>query len=346
MKLFISYRRDDSQHQADRLHAALQRVLPSRNIFIDIDGVPAGIDFVRHIGDQVGQCDILLALIGPEWLQVTDTQGRRRLDDPGDFVRIEIATALSRGIIVAPVLLDGARMPRSEQLPSDIAELTKRNAVEVRRTTFNADTQHLVRKLGLGDRRAVALRLGVSIAVIALLVGMAIWKWPRVHDAADLATTESAISQRVVSCNSCPVVTPRSLPGGRVLKASEPIAFQDWQTYCAEIHCKNEIEQAGGYATLISWSMAKEYLIWLSGKTGVKFRLPTSEEVDFLQKSLVLESGTAFSEWTTTCHDTVVTATCSNYEVRGMDKQGKRLPRFHSPEARGASIGFRAVADQ
>jgi hypothetical protein len=89
-KIFISYRREDSQHQADRLHAALSKRIPKRNIFIDVDNIPVGVDFVQHLDEQVGQCDVLLALIGPDWLEAKNPQtGKRRLDDPKDFVRIE-----------------------------------------------------------------------------------------------------------------------------------------------------------------------------------------------------------------------------------------------------------------
>lgn len=152
MKLFISYRRDDSSHQADRLCKALQDVVPRRNLFIDIDSIPAGTDFVRNIVDRVGDCDILLALIGPRWLQATDAKGQRRLDDPGDFLRTEIAIALSREITVVPVLLDGARMPEPNELPPDIAGLARRSAVEIRRVSFDADARRLVQKLGLGGQ--------------------------------------------------------------------------------------------------------------------------------------------------------------------------------------------------
>ncbi len=99
-KIFISYRREDSQHQADRIHAALKKAVrdPRRDIFIDIDNIPAGVDFVEHLDGKVAECDVLLALIGPDWLRAGQgLLGGRRLDDPKDFVRIEIASALRRG---------------------------------------------------------------------------------------------------------------------------------------------------------------------------------------------------------------------------------------------------------
>ncbi len=156
-KIFISYRREDSQHQADRLHTALSRKIPKRNIFIDVDNIPVGVNFVQHLDQQVAQCDVLLALIGPDWLEAKNPQtGGRRLDDPKDFVRIEIASALKRGIPVAPILLDGAPFPQEHMLPDDLKALTLRNGVEVRRLTFDADTERLVRGLDLARVAAAA----------------------------------------------------------------------------------------------------------------------------------------------------------------------------------------------
>src|SRR5262245_28359231 len=96
-KIFISYRREDSKHAVGRLHTALKKHVrdPRRDIFIDIDNIPKGVDFVDHLDRQVAQCDIMLAVIGPHWLTVQDPKtNARRLDDPGDFVRIEVASAL------------------------------------------------------------------------------------------------------------------------------------------------------------------------------------------------------------------------------------------------------------
>ncbi len=156
-KIFISYRREDSQYQADRLHAALKRHVddPRRDIFIDIDNIPIGVDFADHLDAQVAQCDVLLAVIGPSWLTVRNPKtGQRRLDDPKDFVRVEIASALKRGIPVAPVLLDGTPFPSEGDLPDDLKPLARRNGAEVRRTNFDADTERMIQGLSLGDQRA------------------------------------------------------------------------------------------------------------------------------------------------------------------------------------------------
>lgn len=150
-KLFISYRREDTQYQADRLHAAIRPHVPdpARDIFIDIDNIPLGVNFAAYLDDKVSQCEVLLALIGPNWLEASSPGGQRRLDEPADFVRIEIASALQRGIPVVPVLFDGAPVPHPDQLPEDLKELSLRHGVEIRRATFEDDAIRLVRGLGL-----------------------------------------------------------------------------------------------------------------------------------------------------------------------------------------------------
>jgi len=154
MKVFISYRRADSQYQADRLCQIFRSVVPEpdENIFIDIDNIPYGVDFEMHLISQVGRCEILLALIGGQWLEATDpTTGKRRLDLPGDFVRIEISSALERGIKVVPVLFDGARVPAESDLPDSLKLLSKRNGIQVNRMSFENDVMRLISGLGLSE---------------------------------------------------------------------------------------------------------------------------------------------------------------------------------------------------
>ncbi len=151
-KIFISYRREDSQYQADRLHAVLTGHVadPKQDIFIDIDNIPPGVNFVQHLDSKVGQCDALLAIIGSGWLNAKNPEtGARRLDDPKDFVRIEIAAALKMGIPVVPVLLDGVAVPAARDLPEDLQELSVRNGVDLRRISFESDAERLIHGLGL-----------------------------------------------------------------------------------------------------------------------------------------------------------------------------------------------------
>ena len=137
--IFISYRRDDSEGVAGRLFEGLKARFGKDRVFIDVDGIEPGRDFRRVIDEHVSSCDVLLALIGKNWLHAADKDGRRRLDTPEDFVRLEIAAALRRDIAVIPVLVHGAAMPSKEDLPSDLQALAWRNAAELRHTRWDSD---------------------------------------------------------------------------------------------------------------------------------------------------------------------------------------------------------------
>ena len=114
---------------------------------MDVDNLDLGVDFVEAIEKSVGSCDVLIAVIGKRWLMSSDEEGRRRLDNPEDFVRIEIATALKRGVRVIPVLVDDASMPRSGDLPDDLKPLVRRHALEVGHTRFKSDCARLIAAL-------------------------------------------------------------------------------------------------------------------------------------------------------------------------------------------------------
>jgi formylglycine-generating enzyme required for sulfatase activity len=156
-KIFISYRRHDSKWPAHRIYEALRRAVPPERLFMDIDSIPPGEDFVDILERWVGECEIMLALIGAGWIDAPDPKtGRRRLDNPHDFVRIEVREALRRGIPVVPVLLDDAAMPEADQLPDDLKSLVRRQAEFVQFRTFDADVARLMRRLGVGGAEAVA----------------------------------------------------------------------------------------------------------------------------------------------------------------------------------------------
>lgn len=114
---------------------------------MDVAAIEPGRDFRKAIDKSVASCSVLLAMIGQGWLNSTDAQGNRRLDDANDFVRIELASALRRDIPVVPVLVQGAKMPRVEQLPDDLKELAYRNAVELTHARWKSDVQVLLRAL-------------------------------------------------------------------------------------------------------------------------------------------------------------------------------------------------------
>ena len=146
-RIFISYRREETAYPAGWLYDRLAEHFGEDQIFKDVDSIELGDDFVAVITDAVGSTNVLLAVIGNEWLTITDEVGRRRLDNPDDFVRLEIEAALSRGVRVIPILVDGARMPRADELPPSLAPLTRRQALELSPTRFASDTSRLLKVL-------------------------------------------------------------------------------------------------------------------------------------------------------------------------------------------------------
>lgn len=145
--IFLSYRRDDAEGQAGRLYGDLAQAFGEAFVFMDVAGIGAGLDFRKVIDKHVTSCAVLLALIGPEWLDAKDSTGSRRLDDPTDFVRLETAAALRRDIPVVPILVRGARMPRPEQLPEDLKDLAYRNGAELTHARWSSDVEILVKEL-------------------------------------------------------------------------------------------------------------------------------------------------------------------------------------------------------
>lgn len=131
-QIFLSYRRSDNSYAVQSLSEKLQQHFGENSVFLDVDAIPLGVDFRESIGNGVGQCDVLIAIIGDEWIRAVDERGNRRLDDPSDFVRIEIESALKRNIPVIPVLVDKAEMPSENDLPPSIQSIVYRNATELR----------------------------------------------------------------------------------------------------------------------------------------------------------------------------------------------------------------------
>jgi hypothetical protein len=145
-RVFISYRREETAYPAGWLYDRLANRYGGE-VFKDVDSIQLGDDFVEVITRAVGSCDVLLALIGDQWLTITDQHGRRRLDDPDDFVRLEIEAALTRNVRVIPILVEGARLPRADELPPSLARLVRRQALELSPARFDFDTSRLLKVL-------------------------------------------------------------------------------------------------------------------------------------------------------------------------------------------------------
>lgn len=146
--IFISYRRDDTEGEAGRLFDDLVAKFREDSVFMDVSDIRPGVDFRKEIDANVASCGVLLAVIGPRWCSVTGASGGRRLDDPNDFVRLEIASALARDIAVIPVLVHDAKMPRPEDLPENLRDLSFRNSVEITHARWASDVKLLIEALG------------------------------------------------------------------------------------------------------------------------------------------------------------------------------------------------------
>jgi hypothetical protein len=144
---FISYRRNDTEGEVGHLFADLVNYFGKDSVFMDVAAIAIGRDFRKAIDESVATCSVLLVVIGRGWIDATNENGHRRLDDPNDFVRLETSAALRRDIPVIPVLVQGAKMPRAEQLPDDLKELAYRNAVELTHTRWISDFQVLLHGL-------------------------------------------------------------------------------------------------------------------------------------------------------------------------------------------------------
>ena len=144
--VFLSYRREDSADVAGRIYDRLALAFGQGQVFKDVDSIPLGVDFRDHLQGVVGRCDVVLAVIGDQWLVVARAgEATSRLDDPKDFVRIELESALQRGIPVIPVLVRGAAVPHEAELPSTLGTLAYRSGISVRADPdFHRDMDRLI----------------------------------------------------------------------------------------------------------------------------------------------------------------------------------------------------------
>lgn len=172
--IFFSYRRDDTADVAGRIHDAFADRFGPARLFKDVNDIPPGADFGVHIAEVLARCSVALVLIGPQWADARDAQGRRRLDDPADWVRVEVEAALQRdGVRVVPVLINGAGLPPAEALPPGLQPLLRRQTAVVRRDPdFRDDVQRLMRSLGPRRRQVAWLAAGAVLALAAGAVAL------------------------------------------------------------------------------------------------------------------------------------------------------------------------------
>jgi hypothetical protein len=146
-RIFICYRREDTQGEAGRLYDRLTDTFGASQVFMDIDSVPLGIDFVDRVKEQISNCRAVIVMIGRQWLTIPDKRGNRRLDDSEDLVRVEIAAALKQHVPVIPVLVQNASIPDREDLPDDLRLLTRRNGIALRHDQWREGVERLLKEL-------------------------------------------------------------------------------------------------------------------------------------------------------------------------------------------------------
>lgn len=179
-RIFLSYRRQDASGHARHLFEHLAALYGKKSVFMDVATIAGGEDFVARIDREVGRSDAFIALIGPRWLDARDGAGERRLDREDDYVRHEVAASLRRGAKTIPVLVDGAAMPRPEELPEEIAELASRNAVELTSGRWDYELQKLLDLLPPPPRRWIwRTAAALTVALVLVASAFAVQRWLR-----------------------------------------------------------------------------------------------------------------------------------------------------------------------
>lgn len=329
-KVFISYRRDESAGHAGRVHDRLERELGRDLLFMDVDAIPLGANFAKVIGEEVAKCDALLAIIGPSWIDARDEGGRRRLDDPNDFVRLEIAIALKRMIPVIPVILEGARVPRQDQLPSDLKELALCNGLDVRHASFHADMDKLIRGLKVRKSQQPPTPLGAIVIDVspngrsktrAFVPGNGRAEWFTDHPHGPEMVVVPAGSfmmgspdnererHRYEGPQHNVLISQPFAVGRHAITRGQFAAFVNNTNYKAKgayawtgrkwKHDPNASWRKPGFkqddshpVVCVNWVDANAYATWLSAATGREYRLLTEAEWEY-----VARAGTATPFW-------------------------------------------------
>ena len=212
-RVFISYRRDDSQHVAGRLFDRLLLEFRRADIFKDVDSIPSGDDFREHLQNAVGGCDIMLVLIGDNWASAAGSDGSLRLDNPDDFVRLEIEAALERAIRVVPVLIGNAELPPENRLPQSLQPLRFRQAIRLRPDPdFDGDAARLIRTLKPNSlaQEGKSAKRPFHVPIWAALVGVLLITVTSVLIISSIFKSNNA----KLGHNSKPAVTAAAAPAG------------------------------------------------------------------------------------------------------------------------------------
>lgn len=309
-KIFINYRRDDSAGYAGRLYDRLAGHFDPDHVFMDIDQIEPGEDFVEVIQEKLKAVQVAVALIGKQWLDITDANGQRRLDNPEDWVRLEIEALLVRKIRVIPLLVGGANAPNSSRLPGSLSALARLQAHEVSDRRFHEDVNKLIRVLEK-DLQAKIDPQSSTPYDIALL--------PKTRS---LAVRQSWLN-RFLDIVLSPETKPAGarlpfepemvhIPAGKFLMGSDdggsdeqpihevtigysfeiskyPVTFDEYDAFAkvAKWRFPRDADWGRGKRPVInvSWNDAQNYVQWLSKQTGKNYRLPSEAEWEYAARA-------------------------------------------------------------
>lgn len=315
IRVFIGYRRDDSAGHAGRLHDRLESEFGRDLLFMDVDAIPLGSEFTRVLADALAKCDIFLAIIGPNWIHARDESGQRRLENPGDYVRMEIAAALRRKIPVIPVLLNNTPMPRAEHLPDDLKSLALRHGLAVRHESFHSDVDKLVstirRYSSIGDlvaqgRLEIDARITHGAPEGWFKPGEGRVEHFKDHDVAPemvvipkgsfaMGSSEAEIAsirlqhpgfqaEREAPRHSVTLLAP--FAAGKFA-----VTFDEWDAFAVDGGRNGYRPSDEGWGRSkrpvinVTWTDAKAYVEWLSQKTGKSYRLLSEAEREYVTRA-------------------------------------------------------------
>jgi len=242
MRIFLSYRRRDTQHAAGRLADRLNRRFGSDNVFVDVTSPPPGVDYHDYITQAIEQCDVLLAIIGAEWINARTAAGTRRLDEADDLMRLEIAAGLERGIPVVPVLVDDASKPRADQLPPELAALASRQAIRISHASFDVDSDRLIASLTKRRKSRRNVLIAAAIGAITVAATAAVVISPPHAPSATSRTLSPPASSAVkpVSWQNSPTKSPATaLPSAASqTRAGSPLPFMTDSRSLQKLKCR------------------------------------------------------------------------------------------------------------
>lgn len=312
-KIFVSYRWSDTSGFARQVYRELRRYTARRNVFFDTRSQSLGVDYRAQVKANVERCDLMLALIGPEWATCANEEGVPRLMEEDDLVRYEVSRALERGVPVVPVLCDIDALPEPSRLPEPLRSLQFNLVEKITHERADEDIDRIIRKLGLrGEwRRRTALRLaGAALASAVALVFLN----DRVRHDSSYYFNAALLggSPRVVSdCADCPELVEIP-PGAFTMGSLErtpayadetpphrvavrgfavgryEVTYGEWRRCvdaggCSHQPAPKHVVLSDDTPVLdVSWTEAQNYLRWLSEKTGRRYRLPTEAELEYV----------------------------------------------------------------